>query len=129
LSAFSEFAASQSTIEGHNAYLKPNAVQYISLALHELIAMSLLNGALSVPDGRLLFSSTLEDAEGGEGRDLILSWRETGMAAPYSLADSRFGKALLEEIVPAALGGKASAEYDQPRGFSYWLRVPQSQFF
>jgi two-component sensor histidine kinase len=129
LSAFSENAATQSTVEGHNAYLKPNAVQYVGLALHELIAMSVLSGALSAPSGRLAVTSTLVPTESGEGSDLLLRWHEMHIPLEAPADKSRFGHALLEKIVPAALGGSALIEDSDRQDFSYALRIPKTQFF
>jgi two-component sensor histidine kinase len=127
LSAFSGTAATQSTISGHNAYLKPNAVQYVGLALHELIAISVVSGALSVPDGHIEVVSSLVPAD-GEGSDLVLTWRETGLPGAAS-EKSLFGHALLERIVPAALSGTASLAAPSSNALSYELRIPSSQFF
>jgi len=128
LSAFTGTAAEQSTIAGHNAYLKPNAVQYVGLALHELIALSVVAGALSVPDGRIDFTSALARGETEENADLLLTWRETGSAVVAG-EKSLFGHALLERIVPAALSGKASLAAPAPNPLSYELRIPSSQYF
>jgi two-component sensor histidine kinase len=128
LSAFSGTAAAQSTITGHNAYLKPNAVQYVGLALHELIAISVLSGALSVPDGRIDVASGLVPAESESGSDLVITWRETNLPKPTG-EKSLFGHALLERIVPAALSGKASLVGPTANALTYELRIPSSQFF
>jgi two-component sensor histidine kinase len=129
LMAFSESARNQSRIEGHNAYLKPNAVQYVGLALHELIAHSMLSGALSRSDGGVEVESRLE-MNGDLAPVLCLVWRETGRGETERDVPTEFGEALLTTIVPAALGGSAtlsqSAESD---GFLYELRIPSSQFF
>jgi two-component sensor histidine kinase len=129
LSAFSESALAQSAIEGHNAYLKPNAVQYVGLALHELIAMSLISGALSVPEGRLVVTSALAPTDEGGSPDLSLRWHESGMPVGKKLEKSRFGDALLEQIVPAALAGKAELDVSEERALTYRLRIPATQFF
>ena len=129
LSAFSETAVAQSTIDGHNVYLKPNAVQYVGLALHELIAMSLISGALSLPEGRLVVSSDLAPGADGSSGDLVLSWHESGMLPGRKLEKSRFGDALLDQIVPAALGGKAEFEAPDDGALTYRLTIPASQFF
>jgi two-component sensor histidine kinase len=128
LSAFSGTAVAKSTITGHNAYLKPNAVQYVGLALHELIAISVVSGALSVPGGHIEVSSALVPAGGEDGSDLLLRWRETGLPAARG-EKSLFGHVLLERIVPAALSGKASLTAPAPSAFAYELRIPRSQFF
>jgi two-component sensor histidine kinase len=130
LSAFSETASRQSTIEGHNAYLKPNAVQYVGLALHELLAQSVLEGALSSPEGRIDFSSSIASAESGDGSDLLLMWRETNMPEKgQSENKSEFGATLLERIVPASLNGRARLDRAVPGTLHYELRIPGSQFF
>jgi PAS domain S-box-containing protein len=121
-------AAVQSRVEGHNAYLRPNAVQYVGLALHELVAQSMLNGALSQPDGRVSCASAMVESAGGEGLDLLLRWEETGRAQPARKDASKFGHALLEQIVPAALGGSATLSRGE-QGVAYELRIPSSQYF
>lgn len=129
ISAFSENAASQSEIEGHNAYLKPNAVQYVGLALHELIAQSMVSGALSVPDGRIRFISALAAPTEPESTPaLTLRWEESRMPEA-SAEQSQFGRALLEQIVPAALGGTATLEGPSDKTLLYRLTLPSSQFF
>lgn len=127
LSAFSENAAAQSAIAGHNAYLKPNAVQYVGLALHELIAQSVISGALASPDGSIRVESSLETAE-GEPAALKLVWEEETGGVETSTDTSSFGYALLERIVPAALGGSATL-LTAGRRLSYELSIPATQFF
>ena len=124
-----EEIADRSSIVGHNAYLKPNAVQYVGLALHELVAHSMVSGALSEPEGRVGFSSTLQEGEPGRPQDLVLRWLETGRPRASPIAGSRFGHALLERIVPAALAGSAKIDESEPGRFVYELRVPSAQFF
>lgn len=128
LGAFSETARDQSEITGHNAFLKPNAVQYVGLALHELIAHSLLSGALSRPDGGVEVESRVET--NGEGAPmLVLAWHEQVREPVDRDMATEFGEALLTTIVPAALGGKADLEEGDGGAFAYELRIPSSQFF
>ena len=121
-------AAAQSKVEGHNAYLRPNAVQYVGLAFHELVAQSMINGALSQPDGRVSCASALVESSSGEGLDLLIQWHETGKTQPARKDTSKFGHALLEKIVPAALGGSATLSHGE-QGVTYELRIPSSQYF
>lgn len=127
LAAFSETAPEQSRIVGHNAFLKPNAVQYVGLALHELIAHSMLTGALARPDGRVEVESEIRP-NGESGPVLCLSWREKGRSVVREGA-SEFAAALLRTIVPAALGGSAGLEESEDGGFRYELCIPSSQYF
>jgi two-component sensor histidine kinase len=129
LTAFSESARDQSRIEGHNAFLKPNAVQYVGLALHELIAHSMLSGALSRPDGGVEVESRIETKEDGT-QVLCLAWRESGRPGTGRDLATEFGEALLTTIVPAALGGSAKLnQVGDGDAFLYELRIPSSQFF
>jgi two-component sensor histidine kinase len=131
LMAFSESARDQSRIEGHNAFLKPNAVQYVGLALHELIAHSMLFGALSRADGGVEVESRIE-TNGDRAPVLCLVWRESGRAETERDVSTKFGEALLTTIVPAALGGSATLKQSgegADASFLYELRIPSSQFF
>ncbi len=129
LAAFGEDAGERSRIEGHNAFLKPNAVQYVGLALHELIAHSMLSGALASGDGSIVeVTSRVETDENGE-QTLCLCWEEGGTGRDDRESTSEFGEALLRKIVPAALGGKATLKRPGHGGLDYTLRIPSSQFF
>jgi two-component sensor histidine kinase len=127
LSAFAENATEQSEIAGHNAFLKPNAVQYVGLALHELIAQSILSGALAQPAGHIHVEGALVRPQPDEPPHLVLSWQETGIGSSGAPA-SAFGFALLEKIVPAALSGAARLELE-PGKLTYTLQIPGSEFF
>ena len=127
LSGLGETSA-QSKVEGHNAYLRPNAVQYVGLALHELVAQSMLSGALSQSDGQVSCASALVESSSGEGLDLLIRWEERGNSRPARKDPSKFGHALLEQIVPAALGGSATLSRGE-HGVTYELRIPSSQYF
>jgi len=128
LGAFSESARDQSEITGHNAFLKPNAVQYVGLALHELIAHSLLSGALARADGGVEVDSRVETS--GEGTPMLaIVWRERVSEPVIRDMATEFGEALLTTIVPAALGGSAELEQGEDGAFLYALRIPSSQFF
>lgn len=128
LAAFGDDLAARSEIEGHNAFLKPNAVQYVGLALHELIAHSILSGALAGSEGRVSVESRVQTDDAGE-QTLCLAWEEIGETAGGSESTSEFGQALLKTIVPAALGGRADLTWRPDGGLSYVLHIPTAQFF
>jgi two-component sensor histidine kinase len=129
LSAFAENAIQQSEIAGHNAFLKPNAVQYVGLALHELIAQSILSGALAQPAGHIRVLGSLLKTEPDKPADLVLTWEETGVQRSSASPASAFGFALLEKIVPAALNGTARLDLMEPGKITYTLQIPNSEFF
>jgi two-component sensor histidine kinase len=128
LAAFGDEARDRSHVEGHNAFLKPNAVQYVGLALHELIAHSLISGGLADPHGAVEVGSRVEIDKDGQ-QTLFLTWRES--RGPKAVLDStsQFGEALLSTIVPTALGGSAELEQNDDGSRSYEIRIPAAQFF
>lgn len=128
LAAFGDDLAERCTIEGHNAFLKPNAVQYVGLALHELIAHSILSGALAGPEGRVSVESRVRTEDSGE-QVLCIAWEEVGETRGGTESTSEFGQALLRTIVPAALAGHAELTWRPNGGLTYVLHVPTAQFF
>jgi two-component sensor histidine kinase len=105
-----ELAAYLSTgrvaLSGPPVMLKVDAVQPLSLCLHELATNAAKYGALSVPGGRVDVSWGLQ------GGSLVLTWAETGgprIAAPPRGAG--FGSRLLDAAVRGQLGGEADLEW------------------
>ncbi len=127
LAAFGEEAGDRFRMGGHNAFLKPNAVQYVGLAIHELIAHSVASGGLSNSTGKVEIMTAVETNGEGE-QTLCLSWNETQGDADGGEAPSEFGEVLLRTIVPVALGGTAALN-ERDDGLSYVLRIPAAQFF
>jgi two-component sensor histidine kinase len=128
LAAFGDDLTARCSIDGHNAFLKPNAVQYVGLALHELIAHSMLSGALADPEGLVSVESRVRTDDSGE-QTLCIAWEEVGETRGGSKSTSEFGQALLKTIVPAALGGSADLKWRAGGGLSYVQHVPTAQFF
>jgi two-component sensor histidine kinase len=128
LAAFGDDLRERVAIEGHNAFLKPNAVQYVGLALHELVAHSMLSGALARPEGRVAVESRVRTEESGE-QTLCITWEELGATSGGAASTSEFGQVLLRTIVPAALGGRADMTWQANGGLSYVLHIPTAQFF
>lgn len=114
------------TIEGDNPYLFPGAALHVGLALHELIINATSFGGLSIPYGRVIISAKIHlNAQGDE--ELVFHWEETNPAMPEVKHDPRFGSAVLQRIVPAAVGGHADYRVDG-NGAVYSLTVPTEQF-
>lgn len=114
-------------IEGENPYLFPGAALHIGLALHELIVNATSYGGLSIPYGRVVISAHILRAENGDQR-LVFGWKETNPAMPEVYEhDPRFGSAVLQRIVPAAVSGHAEYRVDGS-GALYSLTIPSEQF-
>jgi two-component sensor histidine kinase len=95
-------------IGGPAVTLTPIAAQNIGLALHELATNAVRFGALSVPEGLVVLSwerrAELSDR-------LLISWREQDCPKSDKLHRG-FGRLVLEQIVPEALGGNAHLSFD-----------------
>lgn len=115
------------TIDSDNPYLFPGAALHVGLALHELIINATSFGGLSIPYGRVVISAKIQHNEAGK-EELIFHWQETNPSMPEVFQhDPRFGSAVLQRIVPAAVGGKAEYRVDGA-GAVYTLTVPTEQF-
>jgi two-component sensor histidine kinase len=87
---------------GHPLVIAPQAVQPLSMILHELATNAVKHGALSTPQGRLAIVWRQEPGSG----DLRLRWAERGgpaIAAPPTRQG--FGSRLVEQTTANQLGG------------------------
>lgn len=109
-------------IEGENAFLRPNAAQYVGLALHELTTNALKYGALSRTDGKIAVHFDRSDGDGV----YRFSWRETSAAEMREPRGTSFGLIMLTEVVPASVSGKAALNFE-PDGLDYALDIPSGQ--
>ena len=113
---------------GENALLSPNAAMHLGLAFHELIINAITHGTL-LRGGEVAVTSTVAVDDGG--RVLTVIWDEPvprGAASghvPVAPA-SRFGRAILERVVPASVGGKAQYRLGSS-GVRYSITFPLGQ--
>lgn len=112
---------------GVDPYLLPNAALHVGLAIHELAVNSAVYGAFGDGDGSVAIAVTPGRRGNGSGDELVMVWTEH-LAAPLGSATtaSRFGSAVLEKVVPSALGGSAQLEIGRER-IDYTLHVPINQ--
>ncbi|WP_439594341.1 HWE histidine kinase domain-containing protein [Falsiroseomonas sp.] len=104
-------------IEGPPVWLAPDAVQPLSLVLHELATNAAKYGALSAPGGRLAVDWQVE-ADGG----LRLDWREDGAALAGAPAHRGFGSRMIAATVTGQLGGSLTMDW-RPAGLHARLRI------
>lgn len=88
------------TIEGAPVGLCADAVQPLTLVLHELTTNAFKHGALASGSGRLCVAWTIEDSG-----DLVLRWNETVGRPIHPPARRGFGMELLETLVEKQLHG------------------------
>jgi len=113
------------TISGPSLKLKPNAVQYLGIAFHELATNSAKYGALSKAGGRVNVEwKAMPQPEGS--RRFLLSWRETGAPTVVEGVRGGFGTVVLQRIAPQAVSGVGQIEY-QPGGVAWTLDAPLNQ--
>lgn len=109
--------------EGENSYLRPNAAQYLGLALHELTTNALKYGALSREDGMVVVRFEKSPGMGGVHR---FCWQETSSAPIREPGGRSFGLLMLTEVVPLSVSGAALLTFP-PEGVRYELDIPQGQ--
>ncbi len=97
--------------------LSAMAVRYLGMALHELCTNATKHGALSVDDGYVDLTWSLEEP------GFNIKWVETGGPPLVPTESSGFGRKVLTELVPAALQGSAHLHY-APGGIEWALVSP-----
>ena len=109
-------------VTGPAISLTPVAAQNIGLALHELATNAVKFGALSVPDGRVVFGW---EHHRGEPDLLRISWREENCPV-VDRFHAGFGRLVLERIAPQALDGTAKLSFE-PQCLHWVLEVPTTR--
>ncbi|MFO1061994.1 MAG: response regulator [Dongiaceae bacterium] len=98
--------------------LRPGSAQSLALALHELATNAAKYGALSVPEGGLTLTWTVED-----GR-LVLRWTESGGPPVTPPTRKGFGTKVIGASIEQQLGGAAELDWHGD-GLRCRLSVPQ----
>ncbi|MGH6874655.1 MAG: sensor histidine kinase, partial [Aestuariivirgaceae bacterium] len=111
-------------VAGPPVLLRPMGVQYLGMAIHELATNSAKHGALSVEQGRLKVSWTIDPAK-PDGCLLTLTWKETGGPPVQMTGTSGFGRQVLEQLTPRALGGIGELSFI-PDGVKWTLKTDES---
>lgn len=122
ISLYAEGRLADVTLEGENGFLRPNAAQYVGLALHELTTNALKYGALSREDGKI--GVRFENA--ARPGMYKFSWKETSSADTHKPRARSFGLIMLCEVVPTSVSGTADLDFG-PQGLSYELEIPKAQ--
>ena len=105
MNPFEEANAPRIDAAGPPIVLKPDAVQHLGLALHELATNASKYGALSDPNGGVVI-------RWNDHNDKVqFSWHEKGGPPVTSPQRRGFGRVVIEEIVPRALNGAGTLEF------------------
>jgi len=113
---------------GDNTLLSPNAAMHLGLAFHELIINAISHGAILRGDSKVAVTSALSLDD--MGKNLTITWDEPAAAGGrggHAIAPaSRFGRAILERVVPTSVGGVAEYSLGSS-GVHYRIRFPIGQ--
>lgn len=110
----------QIEIAGEARSVSADAAQNIGLALHELTTNASKYGALSVLDGRLSVTWTVE-------KEIVkLIWKESGGPLVTPPERNGFGRMLLEQLVGPSLDGTVHIDF-HPEGLECRIEFPASQ--
>jgi two-component sensor histidine kinase len=119
LEAFPQ-SAEQIEISGEDFVLKPEAVQNLGLALHELATNSVKYGALSVPEGRVRFNWQNVQEEGQTEAMLRFTWEERNGPSADTPSRSGFGTTVIKTHAAAAFRGTVQIDF-RPEGLLWVL--------
>lgn len=108
-------------LSGVSLFLVPTAAQALGIALHELATNAVRFGALSAAAGHVLIGWRIED--GNEGRDLVVTWEESGGPEVAAPGYAGFGTAIIKRITGQSMGGRVTTSY-APTGLTWELRAP-----
>jgi PAS domain S-box-containing protein len=124
LAPFADEAASRISATGPDVEIKPEAVQGLTLALHELATNAAKYGALSVSEGKVAIAWELDAAASG-GPRFHMSWRESNGPPVTPPARKGFGHAVISQMVASSLRAQVALDY-AASGVSWTLDAPAS---
>lgn len=107
-------------LDGPPLMLRLEAVQNLSLVLHELATNASKYGALSVPTGTIAIAWRID------GDALVFEWREAGGPPVTPPTRRGFGHTIIERMLAQGLESEVSLEYP-PEGARATLRIPRAQ--
>jgi len=113
--------ADRINVTGHDALLKPQAAQSLSLLFYELMTNSSKHGALSKREGAIKAEWEIKEAE--SGRLFCFRWQEHDHGIIKAPTRQGFGTKLLTRLVPGDLSGRATINFES-NGFTYELEAP-----
>jgi PAS domain S-box-containing protein len=124
LAHYAELFGSRIRLEGPQVFLTPPVAQHLAITLHELSTNAAKYGALSVPEGRVDLTWTL-DGDEAEAR-FGMRWVETGGPAASQPDATGFGSQVIDAMATAVLGGRVMIDF-APSGFSWRLETHASR--
>lgn len=121
LSHYRDMVGWRIRFSGADMRLEPEAAQNLGMALHELCTNAAKFGALSGDEGFVDVSWGLTDSE--DDPKFRITWSERGGPAVQPSPRKGFGHAVLERLVPRAVGGRGALTL-RPDGIEWVLEMP-----
>lgn len=113
--------------EGVNTLLSPNAAMHLGLAFHELVINTITHGTILKTDDTINVACSITSKDGVKRLHVV--WDEPIAQNRYlfegrtAKPKSRFGRAILERVVPISVNGTASYAITDT-GIRYELEFP-----
>ena len=108
-------------LSGPDVRLLPKVAQALSMAFHELATNASKYGALGHDGARLNVS--WRNVPGDEADEVLIVWRESGVAIATTPTRRGFGSETIERSLPYMLGGNARVEFHSD-GVECTIRFP-----
>jgi two-component sensor histidine kinase len=121
LGPYNDSEGSRIVLDGPRVDLVGDLAVPTGMAIHELTTNAAKHGALSVPEGRILVSWTVERE--AERQVLLLDWTERGGPLTQTPTRKGFGSTLLQRVLTVQC--QAQIDFDfQPAGLHFTMRAP-----
>jgi len=124
LSPFITDPASLQT-SGPDLLLRPEAVQNLGFALHELATNANKFGALCQPGGQVEFSWQIT-ANGSGERRVRMCWSESGGPEVVQPTRSGFGSTVIQKLTEASLNATVTTAFER-KGFRWEVDMPAKE--
>lgn len=109
-------------VGGPNVDLPSRHALAISMALYELSTNAIKHGALSVPDGRVELTWTINGDEEGAG-EVLMNWVERDGPETVVPTEKGFGSFVVDRALTIETDGDVKLSYP-PSGFEWTFRMP-----
>jgi two-component sensor histidine kinase len=110
------------SLEGPDIDLPPQIAQALAMGFHELATNASKHGALARGDGRLELHWRVEPGE--EGDEIVIRWRETGVAIDAPPQRRGMGSDTVQKSLPRMLDGTAEMNFHSD-GLESIIRFPR----
>jgi two-component sensor histidine kinase len=109
LAAYGALEGENLVERGPDTAVPPRQAEALEMAFHELATNAVKHGALSTKGGRINVSWDVHPH--GPGKQVHISWRESGAQIEHVPAERGFGSEMLEKAIPHMLSGTLERKF------------------